>query len=153
MVQITKSTFIQIGCDPPELDEVMLLELQSKADVVKVVKGVDGRLETVVILFLKSKRGELNFPSSPYYYYVLFLSHLNEEAVQTLVDSLVVEVLHGAQVRLHELQMVDFSEEVDGPRVIHPGRQHQQQVVEQHGLEVQVKLYRLVIQLDVGHLR
>ena len=149
MVQITKSTFIQIGCDPPELDEVMLLELQSKADVVKVVKGVDGRLETVVILFLKSKVGEMNFPSSPYY----ILSHLNEEAVQTLVDSLVVEVLHGAQVRLHELQMVDFSEEVDGPCVIHPGRQHQQQVVEQHGLEVQVKLYRLVIQLDVGHLR
>ena len=43
----------------------MLLELQSKADVVKVVKGVDGRLETVVILFLKSKEGEMNFPSSP----------------------------------------------------------------------------------------
>ena len=45
----------------------MLLELQSKADVVKVVKGVDGRLETVVILFLKSKGGEMNFTSSPYY--------------------------------------------------------------------------------------
>ena len=48
--------------------------------------------------------------------------------------------------------MVDFSEEVDGSGVVHPGRQHQQQVVEQHGLVVQVELYRLVIQLDVGHL-
>ena len=58
-------TFIQIGCDPPELDEVMLLELQSKADVVKVVEGVDGRLETVVVLFLISKKVELNFLPSP----------------------------------------------------------------------------------------
>ena len=49
--------------------------------------------------------------------------------------------------------MVDFSEEIDRASVIHPGRQHKQHVVEQHGLEVQVKLYRLVIQLDVGHLR
>ena len=50
-------TFIQIGSNPPELDEVMLLELQGETDVVKVVEGIDGRLETVVILFLKWMKG------------------------------------------------------------------------------------------------
>ena len=53
-------TFIQIGCDPPELDEVMLLELQCETNVVKIVEGIDGRLETVVVLFLQLKKGELN---------------------------------------------------------------------------------------------
>merc|ERR1712165_196989 len=42
-------TFIQIGSNPPELDEVMLLELQGETDVVKVVEGIDGSLETVVV--------------------------------------------------------------------------------------------------------
>ena len=50
-------TFIQIGSNPPELDEVMLLELQGETDVVKVVEGIDGRLKTVVVLFLKWMRG------------------------------------------------------------------------------------------------
>ena len=75
-------TFIQIGCDPPELDEVMLLELQSKADVVKVVEGVDGRLETVVVLFLKSKKVEFNFPPFPLESNSIYLlAHLDEKAI------------------------------------------------------------------------
>ena len=35
----------------------MLLELQGETDVVKVVEGIDGRLETVVVLFLKWMKG------------------------------------------------------------------------------------------------
>ena len=35
----------------------MLLKLQGETDVVKVVEGIDGRLETVVVLFLKWMKG------------------------------------------------------------------------------------------------
>ena len=54
------------------------------------------------------------------------------------------EKTFGPDVYLHE--------EVDGPGVVQPGGEHHHEVVEQHGLEVQVELDGFVVQLNVGHL-
>ena len=45
-----------------------------------------------------------------------------------------------------------LAEVVDGARVVQPGRQHNEQVVEAQGLELQVELSGFVVQLNVGHL-
>ena len=106
----------------------MLLESLCQRNVVEVVKCLNGRTHTLVVLLVY------------------------EEVVESLVDGLVVVVLHGAQVRLHQWQVVELREEVDGARVVHARRQHQQEIVEQQRLVVKVKLQCLVIQLNVGHL-
>lgn len=49
-------------------------------------------------------------------------------------------------------KFTDFEEEVDGSRVVEAGRENHQQVVQQHGSEVQVELNGFVVQLNVGHL-
>ena len=45
-----------------------------------------------------------------------------------------------------------LAEVVDGSRVVQPGRQDDEQVVEAQGLELQVELSRFVVQLNIGHL-
>ena len=45
-----------------------------------------------------------------------------------------------------------LGEEADGPGVVHAGREDEEEVVQHHGLVVQVELDGLVVQLDVGHL-
>lgn len=49
-------------------------------------------------------------------------------------------------------KFTDLEEEVDGSRVVEAGRKNHQQVVQQHGSEVQVELNGFVVQLNVGHL-
>lgn len=39
----------QVGCDPPELDQLMLLQALGQRDVVKVVIGVDGGAQSLEI--------------------------------------------------------------------------------------------------------
>ena len=107
---------VQVGRDAAELDQLVLLEALRQRDVVKVVKRLDGRPHPLVVLLV------------------------NEEVVQCLVDGFVVVVLHGAQVWLDQGQVVELREEVDRACVVHARGQHQQQVVEQHGLVVQVEL-------------
>lgn len=36
--------------------------------------------------------------------------------------------------------------------MVHTRSQHQQQIVNQHGFEIQVELEGLVVKLDIGHL-
>ena len=84
----------------------MFLQCLGKLDVVEVVEGVNARLETLIVLL-----GD-------------------EEPVERLVDSLVVQVLDRPKVRFDQLQVVVLGEEVDGPCVVQPGGQHQQQVIE-----------------------
>ena len=69
------------------------------------------------------------------------------------VTYLVVVVLDLSEVWFDERQLVELGEESDGAGVVHAGDQHRQQVVEHHGLVVQVELDRLVIQLNVGNLQ
>jgi hypothetical protein len=76
---------------------------------------------------------------------------LDQERVEGLVDRLVVQILHRPEVRLDQLQVSGFGEERHRSGVVHPRRQHQQQVVQQQRLVVQVELYRLVVELDVGN--
>ena len=45
-----------------------------------------------------------------------------------------------------------LQEEVDSTSVVQAWSEHQQEVIEQHWSEVQVKLNGLVVQLNVGHL-
>ena len=86
---LKKSTnLVEVGGNPPELDEVVLLELLGEGDVVKVVECVDGGLEAVVVLLI------------------------DQEPVQGLVHGFVVQVLHGAQVRLDQLQVINLKERV-----------------------------------------
>ena len=61
---------VQVGGDSSELDELVLLEHLRQRDVVEIVEGVDAGLEAVVV----------------------FLG--DQEAVESLVDGLVVQVLH-----------------------------------------------------------
>ena len=49
--------------------------------------------------------------------------------------------------------MAGLLEEVDGAGMIHARCQHEQQVVEQQRLVVEVKLQRPVVDLNVRHLR
>ena len=55
-------------------------------DVIEVVKGIDRRPQSIEVLFVDQKR------------------------VQCLVDGLVVVVLHGAQVRLHQWDVTSLLE-------------------------------------------
>lgn len=122
-------TFVEISSNATEFSQFVFLELLGERDVVEVVEGIDGRSQALVVFLV------------------------DQQPVQCLVDRLVVEALHRAQVRLHELQVAGFREEVDASRVVHSRRQHQEHVVQQQGLEVEIELDRLVVQLDVGHLR
>ena len=46
---------------------------------------------------------------------------------------------------------IHLDEEVDSPGVVHSRREDNQQIVQKHGLVVQVELDGLVVQLDIGH--
>lgn len=48
--------------------------------------------------------------------------------------------------------LADLEEEVDSPCVVKARRENHQQVIQQHGSEVQVKLNGFVVELNVGHL-
>ena len=120
---------VEVGRYAAELDERVLLESLGQIDVVEVVVGVDAVAQALEVLLL------------------------HEQIVERLVDRLVVVVLHRAEIGLDERQVVGLDEEVDGARMVEARREHGQQVVEQHGLVVQVELDGLVVELDVGHLR
>jgi hypothetical protein len=119
---------VQIGGDSPELDEFVLLQLLRQRNVIEVVKGVDGGPQALVVLLV------------------------DEQAVEGLVNGLVVKRLDGAQVGLNQLQVIRPGEIGNGPRVVHARRQHQQYVVQQQGLVLHVKLDGFIIKLDVRHL-
>jgi len=43
---------VQVGADASELDQLVFLKTLGQRDVVKVVERVDGRAQTLVVLFL-----------------------------------------------------------------------------------------------------
>ena len=106
----------------------MLLKLLRQGDGVKVVETIDGFSQAFVVL--------------------LFDEHL----VERFVDGLVVVLLHIAKVGLDEAEVIDAGEEADRASVVQARREHQQEVVDQEGLVVQVELQRAVVELNVGHL-
>ena len=118
---------VQVGRDAAELDELVLLEPLRQAYVVEVIVGVDAVAQALEVLLL------------------------DEQVVERLVYGLVVVVLHRAQVGLDQRQLMRLDEEIDRARVVETRRQHCEQVVQKHGLEVQVELDGLVVQLDVGY--
>lgn len=71
-------------------------------------------------------------------YLIIFL--VNKETVKCLIDSLVVQVLYGAQIWFDHFQVVKLGEEIDSTSVIHARRQHQKQIVQHQRLVIQVKL-------------
>lgn len=75
---------VEVGGNAAELDQLVLLEALREGDVIKVVVGVDGGAQTLVVLLL------------------------DEEVVKGLVDGLVVVLLYGAQVRLYKRHLVSL---------------------------------------------
>jgi len=69
--------FVQVCADASELNQFVLLQTLCERDVIKVVEGVDGRAQTLIVFFF------------------------NEEVVQRLVDRLVVVVLHSKHHHHH----------------------------------------------------
>ena len=122
-------TLVQVCRDASELNQLVPLESLCQRDVIEVVERLDGRSHTLVVFLLY------------------------QEVVESFVDGLVVVVLHCAQVRLDEGQLVDLGEDTDGPSVVHARGQYHQEIVEKQGLVVEVELQGLVVELDVGHLR
>ena len=106
----------------------MLLQLLSEGNRIKVFKTVNGFSETLVVLFL------------------------NKHLVEGLVDGFVVVGLHSAEVRFHKLEVTGTGEEADTTSVIQSGRQHNEEVVDQKRLVIQVERQRTVVQLNIGNL-
>ena len=48
-------TFVEVSCDAAKLDQLVFLQPLSESDVVKVVKCVDGRTETIVVFLVNEE--------------------------------------------------------------------------------------------------
>ena len=62
-------------------------------------------------------------------------------------------ILYCSEVGFDKGYLVDLLEERHGTGVVHTGCEHQQQVVQEQRLVVEVELQSLVVQLNVGHLQ
>lgn len=49
--------------------------------------------------------------------------------------------------------LTHLCKEVNSPRVIQPGRQHEQQVVDEQGFVIQIELQGFVVELHIGNLQ
>ena len=72
--------------------------------------------------------------------------------VESFIDSLVVVGLYRAKVRLDKLEMAITSEEGHAAGVVKARSEHNEQIVDEQGLVVQVELESFVVELDVSHL-
>lgn len=72
--------------------------------------------------------------------------------VESFIDGLVVVGLYRAKVRLDELEVAIASEEGHTTGVIKTGSEHNEQIVDEQGLVVQVELESFVVELYVSHL-
>ena len=75
-------TFVEVGGYTSELNEFVSFELLCQGNIVKIVECINGRFETVIVLFS------------------------DQQTVECLVDRFVVQVLHRPQVGFHKFQVV-----------------------------------------------
>ncbi len=119
---------VQVGSNPAELQQLMFLQLQSKCNHVNIVERID-RLSESLVVFL-----------------------LNEDLVDSFVNSLVVVGLNSAKVGLDKLEVAKTDEETNRASVIQTWDEDVQKVVDKQWLVIEVKLESLVVELDVGDL-
>ena len=77
---------------------------------------------------------------------------LNQNSVQRLIDSFVIQVLHLPQVRLDEMEVSLLGEEADCAVVVQAGGEDGEEIVQEERLVVEVELQSFVVQLHVGNL-
>ena len=106
----------------------MFLQLLCEGDVVKVVKGINGGSETLVIFLL------------------------NEKSVECLIDGFIVVVLYSSQIWLHHRDVIHLRKHIDSSGVVQAWREYEEQVIEQQRFVVYVKLQCLVVELNIGYL-
>ncbi|RUP48682.1 hypothetical protein BC936DRAFT_144187 [Jimgerdemannia flammicorona] len=104
-----------MGRDPPELEQLVLLESLRKRDAVEIVEVVDRVPQARKVLFL------------------------NQEIVVRRVDGVVVGLLDRDQVWLDQRDVVRFLEDLDDARMIDAGSKGREEIAQEERLLVQVE--------------
>ncbi|RUS26010.1 hypothetical protein BC938DRAFT_471351 [Jimgerdemannia flammicorona] len=104
-----------MGRDPPELEQLVLLESLRKRDAVEIVEVVDRVPQARKVLFL------------------------NQQIVVRRVDGVVVGLLDRDQVWLDQRDVVRFLEDLDDARMIDAGSKGREEIAQEERLLVQVE--------------
>ena len=94
----------------------MPLQTLGQGNVVKVVERVDGFAQTFKVF--------------------LFNVHI----IQSLVDCLVVVLLDGLEVGLHQAKVIPLEEEANSASVVQSRHQHHEEIINKARAEVKVEL-------------